>query len=389
MTNQEPPIYVNAADKVFVTLADGTSNSLTDGSTRADEAIDAVIFSRSDLTINGNGQLTITGNFYNGIESKDDLIIAGGQITVNATNTALNANDVVNIQGATLDLTAGNDGIKAENEEDLTLGNMYLNPNSLTINAGGDGIQASNTVELAGGTIAINNSTEGIEAMYIHQTGADITLVSSDDGLNASDPTATASQAPGMGASTNSALSIVIDGGTLVIDAGGDGLDSNGSLTLNGGTVLVQGSQNGGNGAIDADSQPIVNGGTIIALGTADMAQGLTSAANQPSISATVNGSAGSVVTILDEGGNQLAQMTATQAFQSVIASAPTMTEGTNYIVDVDGSQVSATGAASTGGGMRGMGGRGGEFSGLGQGQAPLTPPGTDVTSGATSSSNN
>lgn len=387
MTNEEPPIYINAADKVFLTLAEGTSNTLTDGTSRADETIDGVIFSRADLTINGNGQLAVNANFYNGIESKDDLIIVGGQITVNAVNTALKANDVINIQGATLDLTAGNDGIKAENEEDLTLGNIYLNPSSITINATGDGIQVSNTVEIAGGTINITNSNEGIEAMIIHQTGGDVSVTAADDGLNASDPTATESSAPG--AAANTALAITIDGGTLIVDAGGDGLDSNGSLTINGGTVAVQGSELGGNGAIDADSQPIVNGGAIIAVGTADMAQGFTSGADQASISATVSGSAGSVITIADEAGNVLAKMTATQSFQSVIASAPGMTEGATYIVDVDGTQVTATGAATTGnGGMGGPGGRGG-FGTVPGGQMPsMTPPSTDTNSGASTNTN-
>lgn len=352
MVNEEAPIYIQSADKVFLTLAEGTTNQLSDGTSRTDETIDAVIFSRSDLTINGTGKLEITGSFNNGIESKDDLKIVDAEVTINASNNGIRANDALNIQGAILNLTTGNDGIKAENDDDLTLGMVYLNPKSVTINAIGDGIQASNTVEIAGGEIEIQNSNEGIEAMVIHQTGGNVSVISIDDGLNTSDPTSTESSGPGMGANAN--LSIVIDGGVLKVNAEGDGLDSNGSLEINGGEVYVQGSQMGGNGAIDADSQPIINGGTVIAIGTADMAQGFVSGSSQASIAANVNGSAGSIINIKDESGNVVASLTADKAFQSVIASVEGMTEGATYSVEVDGFETSVQASSSTGSGMMG-----------------------------------
>lgn len=374
MTTQDAPVVVETADKVFLTLADGTVNSLSDGTTRTDEEIDGVIFTRSDLTINGNGELIITGNYHNGIEGKDDIRITGGTITITAVNHGINTNDAVNIQGAVIEITAGKDGIHSENNDDTTLGNVYLNPTSLTITATSDGIDAYNLIEIVGGTIQILQSDEGIEASVIHQTEGDVTINSTDDGLNASDGS---SSSEGFGLQANTNLEIIIDGGTLMINAEGDGIDSNGSLTINGGSVYVEGSQIGGNGAIDANGNTTLTGGTVIAIGTADMAQGFDTTSTQASISTTVNASAGSEILIKDTSGNILASYTSQKSFQSIIATVDGMTEGTTYIVEVEGVTQEVVAQASTGGGM--MGGLGGrrmmQPSANGNGQQSGQPP--------------
>lgn len=352
MENEEPVIYVNEADKVFITLPEDSVNDFTDGSTRIDDTLDAVIFSRSDLTINGQGTLNITANFYNGIESKDDLRISGGVINITALNHALNANDAINIQGAILDLTAGKDGIHSENDDDKTLGNVYLNPVKLTISATEDGIDAYHLLEVAGGEIDIIQSTEGMEAMVIHQTGGNVSILSSDDGINASDGSSTSE---GMFMQVNNALQIVIDDGKLTINAEGDGIDSNGTVTINGGEIYVQGSQINENGALDAEGGVIVNGGTVLAMGTAQMVQGMISGADQASIMLNINGQAGSVVKISDNTGKILASFTATKAFQIINATVPGMVEGETYKVEVDNNLVEVT--ASTQAQMMNMGG--------------------------------
>lgn len=342
MSHVEPPIYINTGDKVFITVLEGTTNSLTDGTSRTDESIDAVIFSRSDLTINGSGILNLNGQFNNGIESKDDLKIVNATVSVNAVNHTLKANDTINIEGATLDLTAGKDGIHAENDEDITLGNVYLNPKSLIIQAVEDGVDAFNLLEIVDGEITITQSEEGMEASVIHQTGGNVSITSSDDGLNASD--GSSSSEPGFGMQGgNSALQIIIDGGTLFIDVEGDVIDSNGSITINGGDIYVEGSTMGGNGAIDSDGGVTLNGGSIIALGTADMPQGFTSDNGQASIMANISGNAGSTITISDISGNVVTSYTSTKSFQLVQASVATMTDGETYVVNVDGNEVNAT----------------------------------------------
>lgn len=355
MTNEEPVVYVNTGDKVFITLKDGTTNQLVDGITRLDESLDAVIFTRSDLIINGTGELIINADFKNDIESKDDLRITGGIITITASNHALNANDAINIQGTVLNLTAGKDGIHAENNDDITLGNVYLNPTSLTISAAEDGVDAFNLLEIAGGDINIIQSDKGMEASVIHQTGGNVSIVSSDDGLNASDGTSNSQVMMSQG---NSVLQIVIDNGKLEINVEGDGIDSNGSVTINGGEIYVRGSQVGGNGAFDSDLGVTMNGGTVIAIGTADMAQDMNSGSEQASITVTADGQAGSVITISDQSGNVLATHTATKPFQWINATVPGMVEGESYIISVDNGTVEVTASKSVQ--STGMGGPGG-----------------------------
>lgn len=369
MINEESPILIESADKVFLTMADNSQNSLQDGSTRQDESIDAVIFSRSDLTINGTGQLDIVGNYYNGIDSKDDLKIVNAAVTIQAVNHGLNTNDALNVQAATIDIKAGKDGLHAENSDDATLGNIYLNPNTLTIQATEDGVDEGNELVIAGGNVDVQQSTEGLEAKTITVQGGTISVVSSDDGLNASAGSDGSEEGQGFGGqggpgfgmmAADSDLQIIINDGTLIVNAEGDGLDSNGALTINGGEVYVEGSQMGGNGAIDSNGTATINSGTVIAIGTADMAQGLTAGAEQGSVSANVSGEIGSLIEISDEQGNVLASYTAKKPFQSVVASVEGMAIANNYLITVDGNEtvVEATSAASQnqmGGGPRNM----------------------------------
>lgn len=152
------PIYVLGGDKVFITLADGSENSLTNGG--AFEAIDennidAVIFSKQDLTLNGGGTLTVSSPSGHGIVSKDDLVIAGGSFNVTAASHAVDANDSVRVSGATLTLFAGKDGIHAENSEDTEKGFVYIDSGSFRIESEGDGISAGAYMQINGGSFDI------------------------------------------------------------------------------------------------------------------------------------------------------------------------------------------------------------------------------------------
>lgn len=362
MTHDDAVVYIESGDKVFITLADGTQNTLVDGATRTDETLDATLYSRSDLTLNGTGSLAINGLFKNAIESNDDLKIVSGTYNIEAVNHGLNANDQLNIGEATINIIAGKDGIHAENEDDLTLGNVYLNPTNLTIVAVEDGVDASNQLLIAGGTITITESEEGMEAKVIHQVDGNVTVTSTDDALNASD--GSSSSEGGMEMS-NPELMIVIDGGQLVVDAEGDGIDSNGTITINGGSVYVNGSVMGGNGAIDAAGEVSVNGGIVMALGTADMAQGFSSTSTQASLAVMASGVAGSQIVVTDSSGNVVAEYNAQKQFQHLIISAPGLQEGSDYTVTVDGSATTAQAALTTQGTMGGM------FPGGGQ---PMPP---------------
>ena len=153
------PLYILEADKVFVTLAEGTENTLSNGGTYTaidDSNIDSAIFSRQDLTLNGSGSLAVTSPAGHGIVSNDDLVITGGTYTVSCASHGLKANDSVRITGETgLALYAGKDGIHAENDEDTSLGFVYISDGTMEIEAEGDGISAGAYMQIADGTFQI------------------------------------------------------------------------------------------------------------------------------------------------------------------------------------------------------------------------------------------
>ena len=247
-----PVIYVKNADKVFVTTAGDSSLAVTgtfssDGSTKTD----GVIFSKADLTLNGTAMLTISSS-NNGIVGKDDLKITGGTYKITASSKAVEANDSIRIADGTLVLSAGTDGLHAENEEDTSKGYVYIGNGSLTISAGDDGIHATSVVQIDGGTLNIK-AAEGIEGTFIQINGGTINIQSTDDGINA---------ARKSGAYTPT---IEINDGDITISMGSgdtDGIDSNGNIIVNGGTIRVT-----GNSTFDYDGTAQYNGGTIIVNG--------------------------------------------------------------------------------------------------------------------------
>lgn len=151
-------IYVKEADKVFITTTDGSTNTVcTSGEFEAidDNNIDAAIFSKSDLTLNGAGSLEVTCENGHGIVSKDDLVITSGEYVVDAGKHALSGKDSVRIVGGTFDLTAGRDGIHSENTDEEEKGFVYIENGSFTITSDGDGIDASYVVEIVDGSFDI------------------------------------------------------------------------------------------------------------------------------------------------------------------------------------------------------------------------------------------
>ncbi len=247
-----PVIYVKSADKVFVTVAADSSLAVTGAFTSdGDTKTDSVIFSKTDLTLNGTAALTISSSD-NGVVSKDDLKVTGGTWIIRAASKALEANDSIRIAGGTLNLTAGTDGLHAENDDDPSEGFIYIGGGSLTISAGDDAIHATTVVQIDGGSISAV-AAEGIEGTYIQLNGGTISIQASDDGINA--------------ARKSSAYTPVVEinGGDITIAMGAgdtDGIDSNGNIIMNGGTVNVT-----GNSTFDYDGTAQYNGGTIIANG--------------------------------------------------------------------------------------------------------------------------
>jgi len=248
----DPVIYVKSADKVFVTL-EGTNELNVTGTFAADgdTNVDAVIFSKDDLTLNGTGALKINSTA-NGITSKDDLKVTGGTYTITAASHCLDANDSIRIADGTFTLNATEDGLHASNDDDATLGYVYIANGTFTIDASSDGIHGMSVVQIDGGTFTID-AAECLESTYVQVNDGSFALTSSDDAINATFK------------STAYTPTLEINGGTVDITmAAGDtdALDTNGYLVITGGTVNISAQS-----PFDYDYGATFTGGTVYVNG--------------------------------------------------------------------------------------------------------------------------
>ncbi len=342
-------IYVLQADKVFVTTVSGTTNTLSNGGEYVaidDNNIDAVIFSKEDLTLNGEGTLVIEAAAGHGVVSKDDLAITGGTYEITADEHALAGKDSVRIADGSFVLTSGEDAIHSENDEDDEKGYVYIAGGTFTINAGDDGIHAGYAVMIAGGTIDIQQSYEGIEGKCIDVAGGTVSLVSSDDGMNAAggnDSSGFGGRGESMFASVEGSY-IRISGGILSITADGDGIDSNGDLYMTGGYVTISGPQNSGNGSLDYNGSAQITGGTLIAVeASTTMAENFGSSSTQGSILASVSGTSEDTVSLTDSDGNVLVSWTPGRSFGALIISCSSLAQGETYTLTVGDTETEIT----------------------------------------------
>lgn len=247
------PIYVVNAEKVVITLAAGTQNYVTDGmayvftDAETDEP-NAAIFSHDDLTIKGDGALTVNANYNNGIASKDDLKITGGVITVNAVNDGLKGRDSIAIKDGVVTVNAGGDGLQSNNDEDMEKGYVSIEGGTLTITAELDGIQAQTSLLVSGGDIAI---TTGGGSGNSSVSGGGMWGGPGMEG-NPNKPTASAK---GLKAGAD----VTVTGGTITINSADDALHSNGSLSINGGVITAASGDDG----LHADATLAINGGEL------------------------------------------------------------------------------------------------------------------------------
>lgn len=325
-------LRVEQAEKVFITLKDGTENTLSSGSDFSEEAvsagIDGTIYSRDDLTVNGEGALNITADYQHGIVCNDDLKITGGEITVTAAQDAIHANDSVRIKEADLTLNAGDDGITASNDDETSF------------------------IYVESGNIDIPTCYEGLEAVQITISGGTIDIKPTDDGINAN------------GYQGNSVINIT-GGEITVLNENGrdsDGIDSNKDIYIRGGKLFVSVGDSGGNYAFDCGSESggvcEISGGTVIACGSSGMAEGFDSSSSQGFIMQTVSAQAGTVVTVKDADGNSLISENIPYSFSSVLISAPEMKLGDTCTLIVGDTETEITiDNSSTGGGFGGFGG--------------------------------
>ncbi|MEN6472264.1 MAG: carbohydrate-binding domain-containing protein [Clostridiaceae bacterium] len=229
-------VYASQCDKLVVTLASGTENALTDGGAdytyfiKAEEEPNAALFCKDDLTINGEGKLAVTAGFKNGVATKDDLLIVGGDISVNAADHALYGKDSMAVLGGTLRLAAGGDGIKTNTADDPALGWVLLSGGDIAIEAARDGVQADTALEITGGDVTVRAGGGADEAVSdeaafkglksggsLSITGGSVAVESSDDCLHASGDMLLA----GGSSTLSSAKKAASCGGTLYVSGGG------------------------------------------------------------------------------------------------------------------------------------------------------------------------
>lgn len=418
-------INVVEADEVVIYTASGTTNTVSDGSSYSDTASgspDAAIYSKSDLTLAGEGTLKVEGKYEEGIHTTDGLVIASGTLEVAAANTGIKGKDYVDILDGTVTVTATKDGIKATNDTDGNRGWVRLSGGTVNISAGDDGFKAERVLEISGGTLNITESNEGIEAQYINILDGTVNVTSSDDGINASYSTTSTSststtstestsssttqttqtsqtaqntqsgqpaqgnaaqggqggqggqppaggQAPsgnmgqppaggggGMGGGGGTFevvdATINIAGGTVTVNANGDGIDSNGTATLSGGTLVVNGPFTGGNTSLDTNGDLLLNGTTVVAGNSGDMFEAPASSSTSGYVKLTnlSNVSSGTTIQVADSSGKVVANYKVTNSNTALIlVSSANITKGQSYTVytTTDSVDASSTSVAS------------------------------------------
>ncbi|MGA6224551.1 carbohydrate-binding domain-containing protein [Streptomyces umbrinus] len=425
-------IDVTEADEAVVILADGSENTLGDADSYADDVeANAALHSAADLTVTGDGKLTVRGNGNDGIASTDGLVIASGTIVVDAVDDGIRGKDYLIVEGGSVTVTAGGDGLKADNSEDKDSGYVAVGDGTVKVTAKGDGVDAATDLVATGGTLTVESgggsgtqpsddaSTKGLKAGVInvleggtvavdasddavhsdgavHVNGAKVTAASgddgvhaegdltvdkgtlkvtsavegvegadisvnggtadirsSDDGINAAGGTSSSGGGggggggfgggPGGGGGGESVgdYKLTVSGGTLVVDSEGDGLDSNGTAEITGGTVVVNGPQQGGNGALDVNGDFGISGGVLLAAGSAGMAVAPSTDSEQGWLSATLDSSvpAGTTLHVVDSDGKVVATYVTSKSIQNVVYSSSAVKSGEEYEIHSGGTK--------------------------------------------------
>lgn len=410
-----PALNIQQADKVFVTLADGTQNTLADGASyelvEGEDEPNAALYSKADLTINGTGALSVEGNYRHGVNSKDDLVVTGGAITVVAKEDGLRGKDCVKVADGSFAITAGGDGVKSSNDEDPTRGFVSIDGGTFTVTGCEEGIEAQEVI-VNNGELNITASDDGINAAVAERDSNDATIDASGDagstvgqddhagdqggegqgdggqgadaqnGRGGQRPELPEGVEPGqmpdgeqgggfgardgrggaggpMGANASEDCLIQINGGVVAINAGGDAVDSNGYVEVTGGE-LVGASSGAGDSALDYEYGATVTGGTVILAGGAGMAETFSEGSTQPFALVSLNGSANTELSVESESGEVLARCTVPVSFQCVTLSVPGLAEGATGKLVAGDATTDFTASTTPSGGMGAMGAPGG-----------------------------
>lgn len=415
-----PAIACYSGDDVVIELEG--ENRLEDGnkySSDLDEDVTGAIYSKSDLTFTGAGSLTLVGNYEDGIVSKDDLTFRSGTYNITAIDDGIRGKDSVHIVDGAFEITSSGDAIKSTNETDTTKGfalieggdfkvlargkgvkavnsiliyggnfdiastddsihsNNYVGvtDGSIKIASSDDGIHADARLIIDGGAVEIAKSYEGLEAQKISINNGSVSIISNDDGINAGGG-ADASSTNRVGANPFDAdenCELAINGGTVYVNAAGDGVDSNGYLYINGGSVIIDGPTNNGNGALDAGAGIIMNGGTVVAVGASGMAESLGSSSSVNNISVYFDSTLtkGTLIQIKDSADKTIISHTSAKTFNHLAAGTFNFNFGETYAIYINGNKYEDFTISDT---TTVIGDSNGNFQNMNMGGAPNNP---------------
>lgn len=244
-----------------------------------------------------------------GLKAKNGLLINDGSITIDSADDGVHSEAVVMITGGTLHIASGDDGIHTDTD-----------------------------LAIQGGTVEISTSYEGLEAVNVHITDGKISMIATDDGINAAGGTDSSGGGGrdqmfgGHGGASNGC--IVIDGGDLYIQSSGDGMDANGYLEINGGKTVICGPNSGDTATLDFDTTGTINGGIFIGTGSSFMAQ--TFSENQQGVLAIqTNEASGVTLTVTDKDGKVLLTHQPALPFSVFIFSSPELISGQTYHISI------------------------------------------------------
>lgn len=250
-----------------------------------------------------------------GIKSAKELLINGGTFTIDSADDALHS-DV----------------------------SLTINEGTFAIASGDDAVHAEETLTISSGTIDISESYEGLEGLNIAISGGTISIVSTDDGINAAggtDSSGMGGRDQMFGGGRNGGMSagngsITISGGNIFMYASGDGIDANGYLEITDGDIIVTGPTQGDTAILDYDSYATITGGSFIGVGSTMMAQTFSSDSTQGCFAVTCgNVSGGTTLTLTDDNGNTVVSYTPQTSYACIILSNPNIQKGENYTITV------------------------------------------------------
>lgn len=334
-------------EKGFVYMYDGTVNIEAQGDGISSSAYTQVVSGSIDILSGGGSEngSSQSSDYYGGFMGGGH----GGMNGQQQSSTTTTDDDSTSMKGikstANLSIEGGTITIDSADDSIHSNASATISGGTLTLKSGDDGVHADESLTVSGGTIDVTESYEGLEALDIAVTGGDISLVASDDGLNAAGGTDSSGMQGrdngmfgGGGGMSSSNGSISISGGELYIEASGDGIDANGTLEISGGYTVVSGPTSGDTATLDYDVSGIITGGTFIGTGAQQMAQSFSDCENQGVLALTVGSQqAGATITVSD-GSTQLIEHTPSLNYSLVIISSPDIVKGKTYSVTV-GSQ--------------------------------------------------